>query len=101
MEIPHPKYHNHYGGQLQFDAAGRLYMGIGDGGGGGDPDGNAQNRAPLLGKILRIDPRQSGGAPYTVPADNPFIGSASAARCGPTDCATRSGSASTARPATC
>ena len=75
MQISHPKYQNHYGGQLQFDAAGRLYIGVGDGGSGGDPDDNAQNRASLLGKILRIDPRQSGGASYTVPGDNPFVGS--------------------------
>ena len=72
MEIAHPKYYNHYGGQLQFDRAGRLYLGVGDGGSGGDPDDNAQNLSSLLGKILRIDPRQSGGAAYTVPSDNPF-----------------------------
>ncbi len=76
IEIPHPKFANHYGGQLQFDAAGRLYVSVGDGGSRGDPDRNAQNGATLLGKILRIDPRQSGGAPYTVPSDNPFAGAA-------------------------
>ena len=74
ITIPHPKFSNHYGGQLQFDAAGRLYVSVGDGGSGGDPDGNAQNGATLLGKILRIDPRQSGAAAYTVPSDNPFTG---------------------------
>jgi len=74
MEIPHPYFVNHYGGQLQFDAGGRLYVSAGDGGARGDPFGNAQNGATLLGKILRIDPRQSGGAPYTVPRDNPFNG---------------------------
>ena len=73
MEISHPKYFNHYGGQLQFDRAGRLYIGVGDGGSGGDPDGNAQNPQSPLGKIMRIDPRQSGGAPYTIPSDNPFL----------------------------
>ncbi len=78
MQISHPKYANHYGGQLQFDAAGRLYIGVGDGGSGGDPDDNAQNRASLLGKLLRIDPRQSGGASYTSPGDNPFVGVAGA-----------------------
>jgi len=78
MEISHPKYANHYGGQLQFDSAGRLYLGVGDGGSGGDPDDNAQNRASLLGKLLRIDPRQSGGASYTSPGDNPFVGVAGA-----------------------
>ena len=79
IEIAHPKYANHYGGQLQFDRAGRLYLGIGDGGSGGDPDRNAQNLSSLLGKVLRIDPRQSGGAAYTVPSDNPF-GAAPGAR---------------------
>jgi Glucose / Sorbosone dehydrogenase len=73
MEISHPKYFNHYGGQLQFDRAGRLYIGVGDGGSGGDPDKNAQNLQSPLGKILRIDPRQSGAASYTVPSDNPFL----------------------------
>ena len=78
LEIPHPKFGNHYGGQLQFDAAGRLYISVGDGGSGGDPDRNGQNAARLLGKILRIDPRPLGGLPYTVPLDNPFVGAASA-----------------------
>jgi len=76
IEIPHPKFANHYGGQLQFDAGGRLYISVGDGGGGGDPDRNGQNGATLLGKILRIDPGPSGSEPYTVPADNPFAGAA-------------------------
>jgi glucose/arabinose dehydrogenase len=49
-----------------------LYAGLGDGGGGGDPDRNAQDRSVLLGKILRIDPRPGGG--YRVPPDNPFAG---------------------------
>ncbi|MFP5377397.1 MAG: PQQ-dependent sugar dehydrogenase [Acidimicrobiia bacterium] len=47
---------------------------MGDGGHGGDPDGNAQDLGTLLGSILRIDPRPSGGRPYTVPPDNPFAG---------------------------
>ena len=51
----------------------------GDGGGGGDPDGNGQNLGALLGKILRIDPRRHGVAPYTIPADNPFVGQAGSA----------------------
>ena len=76
LEIAHPKYSNHYGGQLQFDAAGRLYIGVGDGGSGGDPDGNAQSLTTLLGKLLRIDPRPSGGASYTVPSDNPLAAAA-------------------------
>jgi glucose/arabinose dehydrogenase len=51
-----------------------LYFGTGDGGSGGDPPNNAQNKEVLLGKLLRIDPRASAGAPYSVPASNPFVG---------------------------
>ena len=76
LTIPHPSYPNHNGGQLQFGPDGYLYIGTGDGGGGGDPFENAQSTGSLLGKILRIDPRRSGTQPYTVPADNPFVGSA-------------------------
>jgi glucose/arabinose dehydrogenase len=54
---------NHKGGQVQFGPDGRLYMGLGDGGGAGDPDHNAQNRRRLLGKLLRIDPRVRGARP--------------------------------------
>ena len=71
--IPHPVNSNHNGGQLQF-LGDLLYFGTGDGGSGGDPPNNAQNKDVLLGKLLRIDPRPSGGKPYTVPADNPFVG---------------------------
>ena len=54
---------------------GKLYIGLGDGGGVGDPYGNAQDAASPFGKILRIDPAMgSGGAAYTIPADNPFVG---------------------------
>jgi glucose/arabinose dehydrogenase len=73
IEIPHPVNANHNGGQLQFLGE-DLYIGTGDGGSGGDPPNNAQNKNVLLGKLLRIDPRQSGGQAYTVPADNPFVG---------------------------
>jgi glucose/arabinose dehydrogenase len=68
---------NHNGGLLLFGPDGLLYVGTGDGGGGGDLHGrrgNAQNLGSLLGKILRIDPRPSGGRPYRVPAENPFVG---------------------------
>jgi glucose/arabinose dehydrogenase len=73
IEIPHPVNSNHNGGQLQF-LGNLLYLGTGDGGSGGDPPNNAQNKDVLLGKLLRIDPRVAGGKPYTVPASNPFVG---------------------------
>jgi glucose/arabinose dehydrogenase len=65
---------NHNGGQLAFGPDRRLYIGFGDGGGGGDPEGNGQSLDSLLGKILRIDPRPGGGRSYQVPSDNPFVG---------------------------
>ena len=74
MDDPEP---NHNGGQLQFGPDGLLYVGTGDGGGAGDQHGsrgNAQDLGSLLGKILRIDPRASGGRPYSVPDTNPFVG---------------------------
>jgi glucose/arabinose dehydrogenase len=73
IDIPHPVNSNHNGGQLQFHGD-LLYFGTGDGGSGGDPPNNAQNKDVLLGKLLRIDPRPSSGKPYSVPADNPFVG---------------------------
>jgi glucose/arabinose dehydrogenase len=72
---------NHNGGLLLFGPDGLLYVGTGDGGGGGDRHGargNAQDLGSLLGKILRIDPREAGGRPYSVPAANPFAGRAGA-----------------------
>ena len=71
LRVPHNRF-NHKGGQLQFGPDGMLYAGFGDGGGGGDPDRNAQNIGRLLGKLIRIDPRPGGG--YGIPADNPFRG---------------------------
>jgi glucose/arabinose dehydrogenase len=72
LTIPHPTFGNHNGGQLAFGPDGYLYAGTGDGGSGGDPAGNAQNPASLLGKILRIDV-ESGAVPYAVPLSNPFV----------------------------
>src|SRR4051812_49068034 len=66
---------NHNGGMLVFGPDGYLYVGTGDGGGANDqhgPRGNAQNLGSPLGKILRIDPRASGGRPFTAPSSNPF-----------------------------
>jgi len=62
---------NHNGGGLAFGRDGMLYIGLGDGGSGGDPFGNGQNLGTLLGKMLRID--VDHGNPYSVPADNPFV----------------------------
>jgi glucose/arabinose dehydrogenase len=98
LPLHHPTYQNHNGGQLAFGPDGYLYIGTGDGGGGGDPFGNAQNPASLLGKLLRIDVEIYGTYPlsgtlatfiplvltaddpvhtaslYTIPPSNPFAG---------------------------
>jgi glucose/arabinose dehydrogenase len=73
ITIPHPTNANHNGGQMQFLGE-DLYFGTGDGGAGGDPPNNAQNKDVLLGKLLRIDPLPADGKPYTIPASNPFVG---------------------------
>jgi hypothetical protein len=73
LSIPHPLT-NHNGGQVVVGPEGYLYIATGDGGGSGDPGGNGQNLNSLLGKILRIDPTPSATLPYTIPADNPFVG---------------------------
>ena len=67
----HPRT-NHNGGLVAFGPDGLLYIGMGDGGGRGDPGNNAQDLGSLLGKILRIDPRPAGRRPYRVPRTNPF-----------------------------
>jgi glucose/arabinose dehydrogenase len=67
-------YANHNGGDVTIGPDGMLYIGMGDGGDGGDPQRYALNASSLLGKMLRIDPTPSADAPYTVPADNPFVG---------------------------
>lgn len=65
--LPHPGYTNHNGGQLAFGPDGYLYIGVGDGGGGGDPLGNAQNPLSLNGKLLRIDVEGSLATALTLP----------------------------------
>lgn len=68
-------YTNHNGGMVVFGPDGYLYIGYGDGGSGGDPQGNGQNRATLLGKILRIDVRDTTATEhYRIPSDNPYAG---------------------------
>ncbi len=64
-------YSNHNGGALAFGPDGYLYLGLGDGGSGGDPQNNAQSTETLLGKILRLD--VDHGDPYSIPASNPFF----------------------------
>jgi glucose/arabinose dehydrogenase len=97
LVFPHPQYSNHNGGQLAFGPDGYLYIGTGDGGGGGDPFGNAQDPSSLNGKLLRIDVervfttkdpfgwfdpfnektdcklRKFYDQAYAIPEDNPFI----------------------------
>jgi glucose/arabinose dehydrogenase len=74
MTIYQP-YSNHKGGDLSFGPDGYLYIGLGDGGSGGDPENRAQNRMILLGKMLRIDVNH--GNPYSIPPTNPYYASLS------------------------
>ncbi len=72
LRIPQP-FRNHNGGDLAFGPDGKLYIGMGDGGAGNDPQGNAQNLSSLLGKMLRIDvDQQTTARNYRIPLDNPF-----------------------------
>ena len=75
MAVP-DKYPNHNGGMLAFGPDGYLYIGLGDGGSAGDPDGNGQDLLVHLAKILRLD--VNSGSPYGVPDSNPFIARSSA-----------------------
>ncbi len=83
LRVAHPQF-NHNGGELRFGPDGMLYIAVGDGGAADDegpghvPGGNAQDPSTLLGKILRINPKASGGQPYSIPAGNPFAGQAGA-----------------------
>ena len=77
LDVPQP-FSNHNGGAVRFGPDGMLYLGLGDGGAGGDPEGNGQDRSTLLGAVLRIDVQNASlGAPYVIPADNPFVGQTS------------------------
>jgi glucose/arabinose dehydrogenase len=75
IAIPHPGEENHQGGTIAFGPDdGLLYAGTGDGGGGGDPKENAQDRGSLLGKLLRINPSGRRSGDYSTPPSNPFDG---------------------------
>lgn len=71
LQVGQP-YSNHNGGNISFGPDGYLYIGLGDGGSGGDPHGHGQNTSSLLGSMLRID--IDNAIPYAIPADNPFAG---------------------------
>lgn len=80
LNIAQP-FSNHNGGMIEFGPDGHLYIGMGDGGSGGDPGNRAQNINDLLGKMLRITPSLAEpvpGAPYTNPPTNPYVGIAGA-----------------------
>lgn len=77
LTIAHRAFRNHNGGLIAFGPDGFLYIGTGDGGGGGDTLGNGQNLNALLGKLLRIDvSNASASQPYAIPSLNPFAGQA-------------------------
>jgi glucose/arabinose dehydrogenase len=70
------EFSNHNGGNIGFGPDGDLYIGLGDGGSGNDPNDRAQDTGNLLGAMVRIDVNGGGGAPYAIPAGNPFAGNA-------------------------
>ena len=75
IRVPQPAgLDNHKGGQIAFSPNRFLFFGLGDGGGGGDPENTAQDTTDLLGSMLRLD--VDGGTPYAVPSDNPFASGA-------------------------
>ncbi|KUJ55678.1 PQQ-dependent sugar dehydrogenase [Chryseobacterium aquaticum] len=71
LNIPKP-FDNHNGGSIHFAPDGNLWIVTGDGGSGGDPNNNGQNKNSLLGKMLRIDVNST--AAYNIPTGNPFVG---------------------------
>jgi len=71
LNIPKP-FDNHNGGSIHFAPDGKLWVVTGDGGSGGDPNNNAQNKNSLLGKMLRLDINSTNA--YNIPPDNPFVG---------------------------
>ncbi len=73
LQVDQP-FMNHNGGQVRLGSDGFLYWGLGDGGGGGDPEENGQNPSTLLGSLVRIDPFPAGDQPYGIPPTNPFLG---------------------------
>ncbi|GAB3014474.1 PQQ-dependent sugar dehydrogenase [Spirosoma pulveris] len=73
-------YSNHNGGKVLFGPDGYLYVSTGDGGSGGDPQNNGQNRKSWLGKIIRVDVNSTDKGNYGIPADNPFKGNSSGYR---------------------
>ena len=77
LKVSQP-FSNHNGGDIEFGPDDLLYIGMGDGGAGGDPNRSALDLTQQLGKILRIDPLADGDDSYSIPTDNPFVGVAGA-----------------------